>query len=55
MCCIIFYQVEIKGGIYDYYNVFFNKSLWKVYVENGKKLGIEFILEDVMLKGFLGN
>lgn len=46
--------VEIKSGVYDYYNVFFNKSLWKVYMENGRKLGIEFILEDIMLNGFLG-
>uniref|UniRef100_G3SW98 Xaa-Arg dipeptidase n=1 Tax=Loxodonta africana TaxID=9785 RepID=G3SW98_LOXAF len=41
--------VEIKGGAHDYYNVLPNKSLWKAYMENGEKLGIEFISEDVML------
>ncbi|KAK2114038.1 hypothetical protein P7K49_008304 [Saguinus oedipus] len=43
--------VEIKGGAHDYYNVLPNKSLWKTYMENGKKLGIEFISEDTMLNG----
>ncbi|XP_043820203.1 peptidase M20 domain-containing protein 2 [Dromiciops gliroides] len=38
--------VELKGGVHDYYNVLPNKSLWKAYVENGKKLGIEFISQD---------
>ncbi|CAK6446773.1 unnamed protein product [Pipistrellus nathusii] len=38
--------VEIKGGAHDYYNVLPNKSLWKAYIENGEKLGIEFISED---------
>lgn len=47
--------VEIKGGTHDYYNVLPNKSLWKAYVENGKKLGIEFISEDAMLKGPSGS
>ncbi|XP_075410893.1 xaa-Arg dipeptidase [Tenrec ecaudatus] len=42
--------VEIKGGAHDYYNVLPNKSLWKAYMENGKKLGIEFISEDAMLR-----
>ncbi|KAM6185175.1 xaa-Arg dipeptidase [Rhynchocyon petersi] len=41
--------VEIKGGAHDYYNVLPNKSLWKAYIENGEKLGIEFISEDTML------
>ncbi|XP_036727783.1 peptidase M20 domain-containing protein 2 [Balaenoptera musculus] len=41
--------VEIKGGAHDYYNVLPNKSLWKAYIENGKKLGIDFISEDAML------
>ncbi|XP_064145023.1 xaa-Arg dipeptidase [Loxodonta africana] len=41
--------VEIKSGAHDYYNVLPNKSLWKAYMENGEKLGIEFISEDVML------
>ncbi|XP_021569799.1 peptidase M20 domain-containing protein 2, partial [Carlito syrichta] len=43
--------VEIKGGVHDYYNVLPNKTLWKAYMENGKKLGIEFISEDTMLSG----
>lgn len=38
--------VEIKGGAHDYYNVLPNKSLRKAYIENGEKLGIEFISED---------
>ncbi|XP_068921228.1 xaa-Arg dipeptidase [Petaurus breviceps papuanus] len=38
--------VELKDGVHDYYNVLPNKSLWKTYIENGKKLGIEFISED---------
>ncbi|XP_044532346.1 peptidase M20 domain-containing protein 2 isoform X1 [Gracilinanus agilis] len=40
--------VELKGGVHDYYNVLPNKSLWKVYIDNGKKLGIEFISSDSM-------
>ncbi|XP_004404353.1 PREDICTED: peptidase M20 domain-containing protein 2 [Odobenus rosmarus divergens] len=47
--------VEIKGGAHDYYNVLPNKSLWKAYIENGKKLGIEFISEDAMLNGSSGS
>ncbi|XP_006870723.1 PREDICTED: peptidase M20 domain-containing protein 2 [Chrysochloris asiatica] len=41
--------VEIKDGAHDYYNVLPNKSLWKAYMENGTKLGIEFISEGGML------
>ncbi|XP_033619066.1 peptidase M20 domain-containing protein 2 [Fukomys damarensis] len=47
--------VEIKSGAHDYYNVLPNKSLWKTYMENGKKLGIEFISEDAMLNGSSGS
>ncbi|XP_059971073.1 xaa-Arg dipeptidase isoform X2 [Mesoplodon densirostris] len=47
--------VEIKGGAHDYYNVLPNKSLWKAYIENGKKLGIDFISEDAMLNGPSGS
>ncbi|XP_031536093.2 xaa-Arg dipeptidase [Vicugna pacos] len=47
--------VEIKGGAHDYYNVLPNKSLWKAYAENGKKLGIDFISEDAMLSGPSGS
>ncbi|XP_023373475.1 peptidase M20 domain-containing protein 2 [Otolemur garnettii] len=47
--------VEIKGGAHDYYNVLPNKSLWKAYMENGEKLGIEFISEDTMLSGPSGS
>ncbi|XP_054943600.1 xaa-Arg dipeptidase isoform X3 [Physeter macrocephalus] len=46
---------EIKGGAHDYYNVLPNKSLWKAYIENGKKLGIDFISEDAMLNGSSGS
>ncbi|XP_021096380.1 peptidase M20 domain-containing protein 2 isoform X3 [Heterocephalus glaber] len=46
---------EIKSGTHDYYNVLPNKSLWKTYMENGKKLGIEFISEDAMLNGPSGS
>lgn len=47
--------MEIKGGKNDYYNVLPNKSLEKIYKENGKKLGIEFISEDCVLNGLSGN
>ena len=47
--------MEIKGGKNDYYNVLPNKSLQKVYKENGKQLGIEFISEDSILNGLSGN
>lgn len=47
--------MEIKGGENDYYNVLPNKSLQKVYKENGKQLGIEFISEDCVLNGLSGN
>ncbi|XP_027784157.1 xaa-Arg dipeptidase [Marmota flaviventris] len=47
--------VEIKGGAHDYYNVLPNKSLWKAYMENGEKLGIEFISEDTMLNDTSGS
>ncbi|OXB73773.1 UNVERIFIED_CONTAM: hypothetical protein H355_007368 [Colinus virginianus] len=48
-------HVEIKGGKNDYYNVLPNKSLEKIYKENGKKLGIEFISEDCILNGLSGS
>lgn len=48
-------KVEIKGGKNDYYNVLPNKSLEKIYKENGKKLGIEFISEDCVLNGLSGS
>ncbi|XP_075603787.1 xaa-Arg dipeptidase isoform X1 [Balearica regulorum gibbericeps] len=48
-------KVEIKGGENDYYNVLPNKSLQKVYKENGKKLGIDFISEDCILNGLSGS
>ncbi|NXM68633.1 P20D2 protein, partial [Serilophus lunatus] len=48
-------QVEIKGGENDYYNVLPNKSLQKIYKENGKKLGIEFISEEAILNGLSGS
>ncbi|XP_065487770.1 xaa-Arg dipeptidase isoform X2 [Caloenas nicobarica] len=48
-------KVEIKGGENDYYNVLPNKTLQKVYKENGKKLGIEFISEDSILNGLSGS
>ncbi|NXJ05003.1 P20D2 protein, partial [Odontophorus gujanensis] len=48
-------KVEIKGGKNDYYNVLPNKSLEKIYKENGKKLGIEFISEDCILNGLSGS
>ncbi|XP_007533598.1 xaa-Arg dipeptidase [Erinaceus europaeus] len=47
--------VEIEGDAHDYYNVLPNKSLWKAYMENGKKLGIEFISEGSMLNGPSGS
>ncbi|KAL2306661.1 hypothetical protein Nmel_004590 [Mimus melanotis] len=48
-------KVEIKGGENDYYNVLPNKSLQKIYRENGKKLGIDFISEDAVLNGLSGS
>uniref|UniRef100_A0A8C6RXZ7 Xaa-Arg dipeptidase n=2 Tax=Nannospalax galili TaxID=1026970 RepID=A0A8C6RXZ7_NANGA len=47
--------VEIESGAHDYYNVLPNKTLWNAYMENGKKLGIEFISEDAMLSGPSGS
>ncbi|XP_036171859.1 peptidase M20 domain-containing protein 2 isoform X2 [Myotis myotis] len=48
--------VEIKGEAHDYYNVLPNKSLRKAYIENGEKLGIEFISEeDAVLNGSSGS
>lgn len=41
-------EVELKGSANDYYNVLPNKSLEKAYVENGKKLGMDFIPDDNM-------
>nr|XP_048275984.1 xaa-Arg dipeptidase [Myodes glareolus] len=41
--------VEIKSEAHDYYNVLPNKTLCSAYVENGKKLGIDFISEDAIL------
>nr|XP_028578787.1 peptidase M20 domain-containing protein 2 [Podarcis muralis] len=47
-------EMELKGGANDYYNVLPNKSLEKAYIENGKKLGMEFIPED-SLTGLSGS
>uniref|UniRef100_A0A8C5K272 Xaa-Arg dipeptidase n=1 Tax=Jaculus jaculus TaxID=51337 RepID=A0A8C5K272_JACJA len=47
--------VEINGGAHDYYNVLPNKTLCKSYMENGKRLGIEFISEDEMLNSPSGS
>ncbi|XP_074166410.1 xaa-Arg dipeptidase [Sminthopsis crassicaudata] len=47
--------VELKGAGHDYYNVLPNKSLWNAYVENGKKLGIEFISGDSVSNGSSGS
>uniref|UniRef100_A0A8D0G2E8 Peptidase M20 domain-containing protein 2 n=1 Tax=Sphenodon punctatus TaxID=8508 RepID=A0A8D0G2E8_SPHPU len=48
-------KVELKGGQQDYYNVLTNKSLERAYVENGEKLGMEFISNDVALNGLSGS
>ncbi|XP_067416800.1 xaa-Arg dipeptidase isoform X2 [Emydura macquarii macquarii] len=48
-------KVEIKGGEHDYYNVLQNKSLEKTYIENGKKLGMEFIADESVLNGPSGS
>uniref|UniRef100_A0A8D0KHP9 Peptidase M20 domain containing 2 n=1 Tax=Salvator merianae TaxID=96440 RepID=A0A8D0KHP9_SALMN len=47
-------EVELKGSVNDYYNVLPNKSLEKVYIENGKKLGMDFIPDD-NLNGLSGS
>ncbi|ERE83991.1 peptidase M20 domain-containing protein 2 isoform X2 [Cricetulus griseus] len=47
--------VEIKSGAHDFYNVLPNKTLCNAYMENGKKLGIEFISEDAILNGPSGS
>ncbi|XP_077160766.1 xaa-Arg dipeptidase-like [Paroedura picta] len=47
-------EVELQGGANDYYNVLPNKSLEKAYKDNGKKLGMEFILDD-NLNGLSGS
>lgn len=48
-------MVEIKSEAHDYYNVLPNKTLCSAYVENGKKLGIDFISEDAILNGPSGS
>uniref|UniRef100_A0ACB8GE72 Uncharacterized protein n=1 Tax=Sphaerodactylus townsendi TaxID=933632 RepID=A0ACB8GE72_9SAUR len=47
-------EVELQGGANDYYNVLPNKSLEKAYMDNGKKLGMEFISDD-NLSGLSGS
>nr|XP_056712414.1 xaa-Arg dipeptidase [Euleptes europaea] len=42
-------EVELQGGANDYYNVLPNKSLEKAYIENGKKLGMEFISDENLI------
>uniref|UniRef100_A0A8C6VEA8 Peptidase M20 domain-containing protein 2 n=1 Tax=Naja naja TaxID=35670 RepID=A0A8C6VEA8_NAJNA len=39
-------EVELHDGEADFYNVLPNKTLQKMYKENGKKLGIDFISDD---------
>ncbi|XP_014456034.1 xaa-Arg dipeptidase isoform X2 [Alligator mississippiensis] len=48
-------KVEIKGDGHDYYNVLPNKTLQKIYRENGKKLGMEFISEESIFNGLSGS
>lgn len=47
--------VEIESESHDYYNVIPNKTLCSAYVENGRKLGIEFISEDAVSNGPSGS
>ncbi|XP_062980953.1 xaa-Arg dipeptidase [Elgaria multicarinata webbii] len=47
-------EVELKSGANDYFNVLPNKSLEKAYIENGKKLGMDFIPDD-NLNGLSGS
>uniref|UniRef100_A0A670YJU4 Peptidase M20 domain-containing protein 2 n=1 Tax=Pseudonaja textilis TaxID=8673 RepID=A0A670YJU4_PSETE len=39
-------EVEIHNNETDFYNVLPNKTLQKIYKENGKKLGMDFISDD---------
>ncbi|XP_044283693.1 peptidase M20 domain-containing protein 2 isoform X2 [Varanus komodoensis] len=47
-------EVELKSGPNEYFNVLPNKSLEKAYIENGKKLGMDFIQDD-NLNGLSGS
>lgn len=38
--------MELEDSENDFYNVLPNKTLQKIYKENGKKLGIDFISDD---------
>uniref|UniRef100_A0A8C8RST3 Peptidase M20 domain-containing protein 2 n=1 Tax=Pelusios castaneus TaxID=367368 RepID=A0A8C8RST3_9SAUR len=48
-------KVEIESGEHDYYNVLQNKSLEETYIENGKKLGMEFVEDEFVLNGTSGS
>lgn len=40
---------------HDYYNVLPNKILAKAYIENGKKLGMQFTTDELVLNALSGN
>ncbi|KAM4694573.1 xaa-Arg dipeptidase [Discoglossus pictus] len=42
-------KVELSTSGHDYFNVLPNKALAKAYIENGKKLGMEFTTDDLVL------
>ncbi|MEE6475797.1 hypothetical protein FKM82_010861 [Ascaphus truei] len=48
-------RVELSTSGHDYYNVLPNKTLAKAYLENGKKLGMQFTTDDLVLNGLSGS
>ncbi|XP_068087235.1 xaa-Arg dipeptidase [Hyperolius riggenbachi] len=48
-------RVEICPTSHDYTNVLLNKSLAKAYMENGKKLGMQFTTDDLVLNALSGS
>ncbi|OCT78276.1 hypothetical protein XELAEV_18029385mg [Xenopus laevis] len=47
-------RVEFSSSDHDYYNVLQNKTLAKTYVENGKKLGMQFAADNLASNSFSG-
>ncbi|KAE8602932.1 hypothetical protein XENTR_v10014181 [Xenopus tropicalis] len=48
-------RVELSSSGHDYYNVLQNKTLAKTYVENGKKLGMQFAADNLALNSLSGS
>lgn len=48
-------KVEVCPFGHDYYNVLPNKILAKAYIENGKKLGMQFTTDELVLNALSGS